>query len=416
MSAPSEGHRFAAFKHSSYTRFFLSRFLASFATQIVSVAVGWQIYDITRDPFSLGLIGLVQFLPSLLLILVTGSVADRYNRRMIMAICLIVSTLCAAALLALTLTGQFAPLPVFLILTVFGVERAFLAPASQSLAPNLVPEKDLSNAIAWNSTSWQTAMIVGPVAGGLLYALGPFVPYAVSVTFFLIAALTVFTIPKPPQRKAGTAKSWASIVAGFGYIKAEKVVLGAISLDMFAVLLGGAVALMPVFARDVLTLGPWGLGLLRSAPGFGAVSMAMWLAANPIRHRAGILMLVGVGMFGLGTIVFGLSQTAWLSIAALVVMGAADMISVYVRGTLILLWTPDELRGRVNAVNSVFVGASNELGEFRAGTMASLIGAVPAVVIGGVGTVAVSVLWAFWFPKLRKIDSLAAPSRESLPS
>lgn len=416
MSALTEGHRFAAFRHSSYARFFLSRFLASFATQIVSVAVGWQIYDITRDPFSLGLIGLVQFLPSLLLILVTGSVADRYNRRMIMAVCLVVGTLCATALLALTMTGLFSPIPVFVVLVVFGIERAFFSPASQSLAPNLVPVKDLSNAIAWNSTSWQTAMIVGPVAGGLLYGFGPIVPYAVSVLFFLIAALVVFSIPKPPQHTTGATKSWASIVAGFGYIRAEKVVLGAISLDLFAVLLGGAVALMPVFARDILTLGPWGLGLLRSAPGLGAVAMAMWLAANPIRHRAGVLMFVGVALFGLGTIVFGLSQTAWLSILALVVMGAADMISVYVRETLITLWTPDELRGRVNAVNMVFIGASNELGEFRAGTMAALIGAVPAVVIGGFGTLAVSVLWAMWFPKLRRIDSLDAPNRGSLPA
>ncbi|OCP11055.1 MULTISPECIES: MFS transporter [unclassified Ensifer] len=415
MSAVHASHRFAAFRHVGYRRYFFSRFLAYFAIQIISVAVGWQIYDLTRDPFNLGLIGLFQFLPSLVLILVTGAAADRYNRRMIMGICMVVSTLCAAALLMLTVTGLFSPWPVYAILVVFGIERAFLAPASQSLAPNLVPPEDLPNAIAWNSTSWQTAMIVGPVAGGLIYALGAVVPYAVGVCFFLAAALMVFAIPKPAKRTPASAQSWETITAGFRYIKAEKVVLGAISLDLFAVLLGGAVALMPVFARDILALGPWGLGLLRAAPGIGAVGMAVWLAAHPIRHRAGFYMFIGVALFGLGTIIFGLSATPWISIAALVVMGAADMISVYVRETLITLWTPDELRGRVNAVNMVFVGASNELGEFRAGMMASGFGAVFAVVFGGMGTLLVSGLWALGFPQLRKIDTLDVPDHHKQP-
>ncbi|WDZ76349.1 MFS transporter [Ensifer adhaerens] len=409
MSAVHASHRFAAFRHVGYRRYFFSRFLAYFAIQIISVAVGWQIYDLTRDPFDLGLIGLFQFLPSLVLILVTGSAADRYNRRMIMGICMVVSTLCATALLLLTVSGLFSPWPVYAILVVFGIERAFLAPASQSLAPNLVPPEDLPNAIAWNSTSWQTAMIVGPVAGGLIYALGAVVPYAVGVCFFLASALMVFAIPKPATRTQASAQSWETITAGFRYIKAEKVVLGAISLDLFAVLLGGAVALMPVFARDILDLGPWGLGLLRAAPGIGAVSMAVWLAAHPIRHRAGFYMFIGVALFGLGTVIFGLSATPWISIAALVVMGAADMISVYVREILITLWTPDELRGRVNAVNMVFIGASNELGEFRAGMMASGFGAVFAVAFGGMGTLLVSGLWALGFPQLRKIDTLDVP-------
>lgn len=409
MSAVHTTHRFAAFRHVGYRRYFFSRFLAYFAIQIISVAVGWQIYDLTRDPFDLGLIGLFQFLPSLVLILVTGSVADRYNRRMIMGVCMVVSTLCAVALLMLTVTGLFSPWPVYAILVVFGIERAFLAPASQSLAPNLVPPEDLPNAIAWNSTSWQTAMIVGPVAGGLIYGFGSIAPYGVGVFFFAAAALMVFAIPKPAARSKAPVQSWKTITAGFRYIKAEKVVLGAISLDLFAVLLGGAVALMPVFARDILDLGPWGLGLLRAAPGVGAVGMAIWLAAHPIRHRAGILMFTGVALFGLGTMVFGLSATPWVSVGALVVMGAADMISVYVREILITLWTPDELRGRVNAVNMVFVGASNELGEFRAGMMASGFGAVFAVAFGGAGTLLVSVLWALGFPQLRKIDTLDVP-------
>ncbi len=411
MSVSTTPDRFAAFRHVAYARFFAARFLAVFATQIISVSVGWQMYDVTRSTFYLGLIGLFQFLPSLVLILVTGSVADRYNRRAIASICVVVSALCAAALRGLTVTGAFAPLPVFAVLVVFGIERAFMAPAVQSLAPNLVPEQDLANSIAWNSSSWQAASIVGPVAGGLLYGLGPLVAYSVALVFMAAAAVLVFMVPKPPQKSVRERVTLDSMLAGFRFIRSEKVVLGAISLDLFAVLLGGAVALMPVFARDVLVLGPWGLGLLRAAPGVGAILVALILAAYPIRHRAGMLMFIGVGLFGGATLLFGLSQTAWLSIAALFVMGASDMISVYVRETLIALWTPDAVRGRVNAVNMVFVGASNELGEFRAGTMAAIFGAVPAVVIGGFGTLAVSIIWASSFPKLRRIDSLDAPSQ-----
>ncbi|MEZ2129880.1 MULTISPECIES: MFS transporter [unclassified Sinorhizobium] len=411
MSLHAAGDRFAAFRHVSYLLFFLARILLSFSIQIVSVSVGWQMYDHTGRAIYLGLIGLVQFLPSLLLILVTGSVADHYNRRAIAAICTLVSALCSAALLILTMTGSFSPLPVFAILLVFGIERAFMAPAIQSLAPNLVPAKDLSNAVAWNSSSWQIAAILGPVAGGLLYGVGASVAYAVAVVFAGIGAILLFMIPKPAQRMSDQTKSWASILAGFRFIASEKVVLGAISLDLFAVLLGGATALMPIFARDILTLGPWGLGLLRAAPGVGAIVMAVLLATYPLKHRAGIYMFLGVAMFGIATVLFGLSQTAWLSIAALAVMGASDMVSVYVRETLIALWTPDEVRGRVNAVNMVFVGASNELGEFRAGSMASVFGAVPAVIIGGIGTLAVSIIWASGFPQLRKIDSLDAPTR-----
>ena len=411
MSIPASGDRFAAFRHSSYSRFFFSRFLSAFAIQIISVAVGWQMYDETGNALYLGLIGLFQFLPSLLLILVTGSVADRYNRRAIMAICMVVGALCAAALLGLTIANSFSPWPVFAILILFGIERAFMGPAVQSLGPNLVPEQDLPNAIAWNSSSWQTASILGPVVGGLLYGASAVVAYTVAVIFLILAAILVFMIPKPVQKNPANKVSWGEIVAGFCFIFGEKVVLGAISLDLFAVLLGGAVALMPIFARDILELGPWGLGMLRAAPGVGAIIVAIWLAFYPIRHHAGLAMFVGVALFGAGTLVFGISATPWLSISALMLMGASDMISVYVRETLIALWTPDEVRGRVNAVNMVFVGASNELGEFRAGTMASLFGAVPAVVIGGVGTLAVAVIWSLGFPKLRKIDSLEAPDR-----
>ncbi|WP_018902293.1 MFS transporter [Rhizobium sp. 2MFCol3.1] len=409
MSISAHGDRFAAFRHSSYTRFFFARFLLSFSQQIVSVAVGWQMYDQTGSAIYLGLIGLVQFLPSLLLILVTGSVADRYNRRAIASLCSLVAALCTLTLLGMTMTGTFSPIPVFAVLLVFGIERAFMSPAVQSLAPNLVPADDLSNAIAWNSSSWQLASITGPVIGGLLYGINAHTAYTVAVVFAGLGAGLLFLIPKPAQKTTGEAKSWDMILGGFKFIRTEKVVLGAISLDLFAVLLGGATALMPIFARDILTLGPWGLGLLRSAPGVGAIIMAVLLATYPLKHRAGVYMFVGVALFGLGTIAFGLSDNVELSIAALALMGAADMVSVYVRESLIALWTPDQLRGRVNAVNMVFVGASNELGEFRAGTMASVFGAVPAVVIGGIGTLVVAALWASGFPQLRKIDTLDAP-------
>ncbi|MCF1468032.1 MFS transporter [Agrobacterium vitis] len=411
MSISQSEDRFAAFRHSAYTKFFFARFLAAFAMQIVSVAVGWQMYEVTGNALYLGLIGLVQFLPALLLILVTGTAADRMNRRMIVAVCLGVSAVCVALLLFLTVENAFSPMPVLAIMTIFGIERAFIGPAVQSLAPNLVPEKDLANSFAWNASSWQTASILGPVAGGLLYGVGPLSAYIVALGFMAGGTILVLLVPKPAQRTANEPKTWTYLLAGFKFIRHEKVVLGAISLDLFAVLLGGAVALMPIYASDILTMGPMGLGILRSAPGVGAIAMATFLATFPIKHRAGTIMFVGVAIFGIATVAFGLSTVWWVSALALAVMGAGDMISVYVRETLLALWTPDQVRGRVNAVNSVFIGASNELGEFRAGTMAHLIGPVGAVVVGGVGTLAVSIIWALTFPKLRTIDTLEAPDK-----
>lgn len=405
--------RFAAFRHRPFTFYFIARFLSTFGLQIISVAVGWQIYDLTRDPFDLGLVGLIQFLPALVLILLTGAAADRYRRRTIMMICEIIIGLCAGALVYFAWQGLTSPLPIFAVLLVIGIARAFFAPASQSLAPNLVPARDLPNAIAWNSTSWQTANIVGPVAGGLLYGVGVTVPYATAVCFFTLATLFIAMVPPPAQRARGQAQSWGTLLAGMSYVRNQKIVLGAISLDMFAVLLGGAVALMPVFARDVLELGPTGLGWLRAAPGIGAITMAIYLASYPVRRQAGAAMFIAVAIFGAATVVFGLSKSPLLSICALIVMGASDMISVYVRQSLVQLWTPDELRGRVSAVNMVFVGASNELGEFRAGTMAALIGPVAAVVIGGAGTLAVAAAWSIGFPALRQIQSLDRDAEES---
>jgi len=408
IPAPSAGpaSRFAAFRHRSFALYWASRFASTFAVQIVSVSVGWQVYDITRNPLDLGFVGLLQFLPALLLVFVTGHAADRHKRRTLMAVAASVEALCAGFLIAFTLSGSGSVLPIFAALVVFGAARAFFNPAQSSLVVNLVPASELSNAIAWNSSAWQIAAIVGPVAGGLLYGVGPLAAYSTAAVMFLASTALVLLIPQPDQKTVREPVSWKAVVAGISYIRREKIVLGAISLDLFAVLLGGATALLPVYARDILDLGPWGLGLLRSAPGLGAVTVAVFLAMRPIRSHAGAMMFVCVFGFGLFAVVFGLSETVWLSIVALAMMGALDMVSVFVRETLIQLWTPDEVRGRVNAVNMVFVGASNELGEFRAGVMAAMIGTVGAVVVGGAGTMAVAALWAKMFPDLRRIQHL----------
>ncbi|ENT33169.1 MFS transporter [Brucella suis] len=402
--------RFAAFRHSAFKKYWGAHFLSAFAVQIVSVSVGWQIYDLTRDAFNLGMVGLLQFLPALLLVLVTGAAADRFGRRLIVGLSLILEGIVTAALLAFTLAGLFEPLTVFAALLIFGVARAFLGPSSASLVVNLVPTEDFANAVSWNSSAWQVATIVGPVAGGLLYGISPVAAYSIATLFLIAGSLLIFSIPKPRQHTLIEERSISTILAGFRYIYIyiwkEKIVLGAISLDLFAVLLGGTVALLPIYARDILDLGPWGLGLLRSAPGIGAVLTALWLAGHPIRDHAGRAMFLFVGLFGFFNVIFGLSTLTWLSILALALAGAADMISVYIRETLMQLWTPDHVRGRVNAVNMVFVGASNELGEFRAGVMAAAIGAVPAVVIGGIGAIAVAAGWAAMFPQLRKARHL----------
>jgi MFS family permease len=309
----------------------------------------------------------------------------------------------------LTATGAITVGMIFALLLLFGVARAFLNPAVHSLVPNLVPPADLASAVALSSASWQIGGIVGPVAGGLLYGVSGEAAYGSALALFAAAIVAVAMMPRPARKTLIEPASWWAVVAGFRYVWREKVVLGAISLDLFAVLLGGAVALLPVYARDILDVGPWGLGLLRSASGIGAVVTAAWLTARPVRDNAGLIMFVGVGIFGVATLVFGVSTAVWLSVAALAVAGAADMLSVYIRETLIQLWTPDAVRGRVTAVNMVFVGASNELGEFRAGAAAALIGVVPAVVVGGLGTVAVAALWAWWFPQLRRVRHLDVP-------
>jgi MFS family permease len=398
--------RFEAFSYPAYRNFWVARFLSAFAIQMIAVAVGWQIYDLTRNPLDLGLIGLSQFAPAVVLVLITGAAADRYGRRNIMLLSESAFFVVALGLFLLTWHGLTSPIPVFALLVLMGIARAFYSPATSSLVVNLVPERVFPNAVSWSSSSWQVASIVGPVAGGLLYGLGALAPYGVALAFLAVAIAFLVQIPQDERGpKTGEDKK-SQIFAGFKFIFAQPVVLGAISLDLFAVLLGGAVALLPVYARDVLELGPWGLGLLRAAPGIGAVVMAAYLASVPIKDHAGALMFAGVALFGVFTLTFGLSTVAWLSIMAMVLLGASDMISVQVRETLIQLWTPDDVRGRVNAVNGLFVGASNELGEMRAGAMAAVIGAVPAVVAGGIGTIFVAGIWAYAFPALRKIRYL----------
>lgn len=395
-----------AFTYIGFRFFWLTTLLVSFAVQIMSVSIAWQIYDVTGNAFLLGLVGLCLFLPALLLILVTGLAADRFNRRGIMAICLTVELGCALGFLALVNVEAHEVWPIFAILIVLGTARAFWGPAAQSLAPNLVPTEALSNAITVNASAWQFASITGPAVGGLLYGLSPSFAFGTGAALLVSAVVTVLLIPKPAKRSSHQATSLETMFGGFRYIFSNKVVLGAISLDMFAVLMGGAVALLPIYAKDILHAGPTELGLLRAAPGLGAIVMALYLTRFPVRDHAGKILFLFVGLFGAFTVIFGFSTTVWVSIPALALVGAADMVSVTIRETIMQLWTPEEVRGRVNAVNSVFIGASNELGEFRAGTVAHLIGPVPAVVIGGFGAMAVALIWSRIFPELRQQRTL----------
>ncbi|MFN4184547.1 MAG: MFS transporter [Hyphomonas sp.] len=398
--------RFEAFRYSSYTRYFISRFFTSFSVQVLSVAVGWQIYDATRDPALLGWIGLVQFLPALCLVVVTGNTADRIGRRLVMGCAMLLMMACAGAILYLATTDQFAPVLVLSVLTMFGVARAFYGPASTSLAVNLVPREVFPNAVGWISSSWQLATIAGPVAGGLLYGVSPVAAYGTATALFAVGATLILTIPKPAQQIDKAPTTLSSLLGGFSYIWKEKIVLGAITLDLFAVLLGGAIALMPVYARDILDVGEMGLGLLRAAPGVGAIIAIALITAFPIKDYAGWILLVAVGFFGLATAVFGASTLAWVSILALICVGGFDMVSVYIREILVQIWTPDQVRGRVNAVNSIFVGASNELGEARAGFMAAALGPVVTVVGGGLAAIGIAGVTAFLFPKLRDARKL----------
>jgi len=404
----------AAFRFTGFRLYQTARFCIVFCTEMQSVAVGWQVYEITHRPLDLGLTGLVQFLPGVLLFLLAGHVTDRLDRRKLLTLCYAGFALSSALLLVVTLNGEAlhragSVKPIFAILFLVGAVRSFSMPASRALLPQLVPEEQFQSAVAWNSSIFQGATILGPAIGGLLYAFfrGPAAVYTTALSAGIIAALITLRIQirsRPRPREPFTLKT---VFAGFHYIWNHKIVLGSISLDLFAVLLGGAVALLPVYAKEILKTGPWGLGLLRSAPGIGAGVMALLIAYQPIRKRAGPTMLWCVAGFGIFTMIFGFSRSLPLSLISLFFVGAADMVSVVVRGVLIQLETPDQMRGRVNAVDMIFIGASNELGEFESGVAAQWLGAVPAVVLGGVGTILVTVLWIWLFPELRRADSLA---------
>ena len=396
------------FANRRYTLYLASRTALIIATQMLSVAVGWQIYEITGDALALGLSGLALFLPGFLLALPGGHVADRYDRRKIIIMCHLGVAACASALTAMSFAGVKSRAAIYAVLVGLGTIRAFSGPAGQALMPNLVPREQLERAVALGSSNWQLAMIAGPSLGGVLYAATghAYVVYACCAALALVAACTIVMIGEITVKRSTEPPSWETLLAGIRYVWSNKPILGSISLDLFAVLLGGAVALLPIFARDILHIGPWGLGILRSAPAVGAASVALLVAAFPIKRHAGKAMFACVLLFGVATIVFGVSKSFTLSLAALITLGAADMVSVVIRSTLIQTRTPDEMRGRVAAVNMVFIGASNELGEFESGLTAAWFGPMPAVVLGGIGTCVVVVVWSALFPALRDVDRL----------
>ena len=404
--SPSSGSQPSILRHRPFAFFWLARGFTSIAFQIQGVAVGWQVYALTGSPFYLGLVGLAQFLPMFLLTLAVGHVADRYDRRMIVRLCQIIEGLAAAALAFGSFSGWQSKESILGVVFIAGAARAFEAPTLQALVPGLVPTLLIPRAMAWSASAHQTATILGPAIGGLLYTAGPTAAYATASVLFLAASLLIalIRIERPPPNREPV--SLQSLFAGIVFIRNQPVVLGAISLDLFAVLLGGATALLPVYARDILVAGPWGLGLLRSAPAVGALAMSIFLARKMIEHRIGWVMFVAVVVFGVATIVFAISTSFVLSLGALVVLGAADVISVVIRSSLVQIKTPDEMRGRVSAVNSMFIGTSNQLGEFESGLTAALFGVVPAVLIGGAGTLVVVILWMRLFPQLLRIDSL----------
>ncbi len=397
----------AVFGIGDFRLFGAARFLTGLAYQMQAVAIGWFVYDLTHSPLALGLVGLAGFLPAIVCALITGHVADAYDRRLVGAGAFALQSVASFGLLACALSGVHVVWPIYALVILVGTARAFANPALQALLPTLVPAAQFSSAIAWNASLWQSASVMGPALGGFLYALGPAVVFGgAGASFALASLLTALIRFRPAAVSERPPVTWAALSAGIAYIRSQPVVLGAISLDLFTVLLGGATALLPIYAGEVLHVGPLGLGALRSMPAFGAVTMAVLLANYPLRRHAGLRMLRAAAVFGAATVVFGLSTSLPLSMACLFVTGAADMISVYVRQTFVQGETPDAMRGRVSAVNTVFIGASNELGEFESGVLAAAVGAVPAVVVGGAATVGVALLWGKLFPALRNRDRL----------
>jgi len=402
-TAPSS-NGFGVLRHRNFSLYLTARTLATLAVQMQNVAIGWQVYALTHNLFDLGLIGLAQFAPFLLLILIAGHAADRYNRRLLIALAMGAQLLCGLALLAFTFAGLSAVWPVFAVLVLFGSARAFMGPATQAMLVNLVPPERFSQAVALSSSSFHVAVILGPTLGGLFYLAGPKTVYMISSALLLAAVILMCMVKSVKQPSNREPATWHTVLEGLRFVWSKPVVLGAISLDLFAVLFGGATALLPALAHDVLHIGPTGLGLLRTAPGAGAAVCSIALAFYPITRRVGLWMLGGVAVFGAGTLVLGATSTFLVALTALFVMGAGDMISVYVRHLLVQYETPDAIRGRVSAVNSVFIGASNELGEFESGLTAGWMGLTRAVLFGGAATLAVTGIWAVLFPVLSRMD------------
>ena len=391
-------------RHRSFILFWFARIGVTAGYQMLVVAMGWQLYALTSDPFDLGLIGLIQFIPAMLLFMVVGQITDRYDRRLVLLACQTIEAIAAATLLTAFLAGTTTRGLILGVAFILGVARAFEVTVMQIMVPSLVPVALVSRATAASATANQSATIVGPALGGFLYASGASIVYAACLALFLGAAVLTITIRL--ERSAATREplSLTTFFAGLNYIRHQRVILGVMSLDLFAVLLGGVTALLPVFARDIYASGPWALGLLRAAPSVGALAMALVLTRWQFQRGAGKIILAAVAAFGLAIILFALSRSLILALAALAMLGASDMVSVVIRMTLVQLGTPDDVRGRVTAVNGLFIGASNQLGEFRAGAMASWIGAVPAVLLGGIGTLVVVALWTRLFPELARID------------
>ncbi len=394
------------FSFKAFMRLWFSRLAGTTGNQMLMVAVGWQMYDLTGSAWDLGMVGLLQFLPALLLVLVAGHVVDKFHRARILSLCMVAQAV-IAAVLAFGAFHGWASRELLLILSVaLGTVKAFQMPAQQALTPVLVPAVVLPRALAFSSAGMQGAIVLGPALGGFVYVAGATAVYALCAALFAIAGALMAGVHYDHAPRTGQTASWETLLGGVRFVRGRPVVLGAISLDLFAVLLGGATALLPIFAKDILHVGPWGLGLLRAAPAAGALTLSIALTRWPITRRSGHVLLGAVAIYGIATLGFGLSRSLWLSMAMLVVAGAADMISVVIRQSLVQLDTPDEMRGRVSAVNSVFIGASNQLGEFESGVTAALLGPVGSVLLGGLGTLLVAALWMKLFPTLANRDRL----------
>ncbi|WP_035788926.1 MFS transporter [Janthinobacterium sp. CG3] len=416
MTPTSGSNAFGVLRHRNFAFYLSARVLGTLAVQMQSVAIGWQVYQLTGSLFDLGLIGLAQFAPFLLLILLAGHAADRYNRRTIISLCLGAQLLCAGALLAFTVAGLGVVWPVFVVLVLFGGARAFMMPATQAVLVNMVPTESFSRAVALSSSGSHLAVILGPILGGLLYLAGPVAVYVVAALLLAVSVLLMRMTHAAPQASHREPATWHTLLEGLRFVWSKPVVLGAISLDLFAVLFGGATALLPALAHDVLHVGPTGLGLLRTAPGAGAALCSVALAFFPITRRVGPWMFGGVALFGLGTLALGATTSLVVALVALFLMGMGDMVSVYIRHLLVQFETPDAIRGRVSAVNAVFIGASNELGEFESGLTAGWFGLVRAILFGGAATVVVTATWALGFPVLARMDRFPHHEKERAAS